>query len=285
MSLELVSAEFRIDNENSTIFRHKIEINLFMNIFKFKKAISRVLGYYKIYLNDTKFKFDPYHIDTWKMISSGTWEPNSYKILSHFLTPSVVFYDLGSWIGPLTVYAAKICKSVVSFEPDPVAYQFLLWNIRLNELGNVIPVNAAISNSDGLIEMTNVGKLGNSLTSQVMICPTRNKINVLSLTLETWMKLSKTEIPKFIKIDIEGGEFKLLPSIKKFLSKYKPILYLSTHTPFLIANQRREEMNRIINILGIYKTCLNEKLEQVNLKDLLNEDILNGFHSFVLLDL
>jgi hypothetical protein len=47
------------------------------------------------------------------------------------------------------------------------------------------------------------------------------------------MKKKKLKSEDFIKIDIEGGEYKLLPFIGSILRKRKPNIYLAPH-PFLI---------------------------------------------------
>ena len=55
-----------------------------------------------------------------------------------------------------------------------------------------------------------------------------------------------------IKIDIEGGEIWIIPSIKNFLNKYKPLLYISIHFTFL----DNADIDKILNILfDIYKKC------------------------------
>ena len=48
-----------------------------------------------------------------------------------------------------------------------------------------------------------------------------------------FMKKKKLKSEDFIKIDIEGGEYKLLPFIGPILRKRKPNIYLAPH-PFLI---------------------------------------------------
>jgi hypothetical protein len=112
----------------------------------------------------------------------------------------------------------------------------------------------------------------------------KGEIDVLALTWKTWMDFAKTETPAFLKIDIEGGEFALLPTIKDYLSENKPIIYLSSHAPYLYANQRKEQMSRIVDVLAIYSTCLNEHLERINIKELMGDDGLGHFHSYVFFD-
>ena len=226
-------------------------------------------------INSLNFQCDTYHSTFWESVSKGRWEPQTFKILSEFLKPDSVYCDIGAWIGPTVIYAARKCKQVYCFEPDIAAYPFLLWNIHLNRFQNVIPFNIALADCDGIRKISSFGKLGDSRTS--LLNPKNDEgINVLCLQWKSWMKIAQPEKIDFIKIDIEGGEFDFLPSIKEYLVQYKPILYLSTHREFLPKNCRKEVMQRLIGVLNIYKKCYNEKLELVEPVILLNREALNG---------
>ena len=53
-------------------------------------------------------------------------------------------------------------------------------------------------------------------------------------------------------MDIEGGEKIVVPALVNFLSKYKPIFFISLHRCFL----RKLEIEKIIDILfNIYDKC------------------------------
>ena len=53
-----------------------------------------------------------------------------------------------------------------------------------------------------------------------------NAADVLAFNWRDFNKLLLLERMDFLKVDIEGGEFDLLPSIKDYLSSQKPIVYL-----------------------------------------------------------
>ena len=87
-----------------------------------------------------------------------------------------------------------------------------------------------------------------------------------------------------MKIDIEGGEFEILPDMKDYLIEEKPIVYLSTHCPFLNADDRKRKMQNVIEVLSAYKYCLNENFESVSINKMLlqcNEEV---FSSYVFMD-
>jgi FkbM family methyltransferase len=248
-------------------------------------AFFRALGFYPTRVMGLKFKRDPYHVQFWRKVSRGRWKPDTYEVLSKFLNRNSVYYDIGAWIGPTVIFAANRCKRVVCFEPDPVAFQYLLWNINLNELHNVLPINAALADRNALMRMASFDKrLGDSMTSLLKTCSTEGATDVMALTWKEWIGICNGEPPDFLKIDIEGGEFALLPTLKEYLSAHKPIVYLSTHAPFLTAKERIGQMAKIIEAMEGYDLCLREDLEPVAVSDLVDEEALKNFRSYVFLD-
>ena len=164
-----------------------------VNIIKaFGKSLFRAIGYYPARVGGLKLKCDPYHIGFWRAVSNNRWEPDTYKILSRYLNDGTVYCDIGAWIGPTALYAAKKCRRVICFEPDPVAYRYLLWNIQINCLDNAMPFNVALSDRDGLAKMGNYGEgFGDSMTSILDAGRKGGTTDVLGMTWETWMEFAR----------------------------------------------------------------------------------------------
>jgi FkbM family methyltransferase len=249
------------------------------------KAYFQVLGYYPASIRGFTFKLDPFHIEFWRSAEKDIWEPETFKIMSRFISADSVYCDIGSWIGPTVIFAAKISKKVICFEPDPYAYKYLLWNIHLNELHNVTSYSIAISDQTSTMRMSSVGgNLGDSTTSLLNNSHESNTVDVLALQWNEFINLSKTEKIDFLKIDIEGGEFALLPAMRDYLSLHKPIVYLSIHTPFLDVGLRREKMQQVIEVMKIYKNCLDQNLRPIDISELNSEDALANFRSYIFMD-
>jgi len=248
------------------------------------KAYFRALGYYPTRIHGHRFRVDPYNIGFWRAAAQGRWEPHTFRILSTFLGRESVYCDLGAWIGPTVLYAGKIARKVVCFEPDPRAYRFLAWNLELNGLTNVTSFSIALSGQTGLGKMSSFGgALGDSSTSLLGQSSQSETVDVLTHTWDVFAPLFRSSRLDFIKIDIEGGEFSLLPSLAEYLSAEKPIVYLSTHAPFLDPSVRRERMQEIADVLGVYSKCLNQDLEPADRRTWA-EDSTGAFRSFVFLD-
>ena len=249
------------------------------------KACHRVLGYCPTTVDGLRFRCDADHVHFWRTLSKGGWETETYKIFTRFLTPDTIYCDIGAWIGPTVIYAAKKCKRVYCFEPDRFAYEYLLQNIRLNTLSNVLPFYVALTDRDGIGKMASFGVgLGDSMTSLLKADREDRTTNVMCMKWDTWLDLVQPADIGFMKIDTEGGEFSLLPTLRGYLTAQKPMVYLSTHAHFLAEDRRKEEMYRVQEIMKIYGKCMNEKMEIVPRDELIADTTLNRSRSFLFMD-
>jgi hypothetical protein len=85
-----------------------------------------------------------------------------------------------------------------------------------------------------------------------------------------------------VKMDIEGAEFMVLPSLIPFLKKTRPALYLSTHAPLLSEAERQERMAHLADLLSFYPSCRNSNGDETGVRALTAPASLSGFQSFVL---
>ena len=135
--------------------------------------------------------------------------------------------DLGANRGDFSKWALDRGATVIAFEPDKDAYLQLIK--RLNRFENFFPLNSAISNKTGLGKFyfhknKKIDPIGFSISSSLL----EDKPNidnsffnsVLCMNLEIIVK----ELPiKLMKIDIEGAEALIWPTIKQ---NYQNIEYL-----------------------------------------------------------
>lgn len=241
----------------------------------------RILGYHPIEIDNSKFRCDPYHQEFWCLVNKSEWEPQTYKILNRYLEKDSVYCDIGAWIGPTVIYAAKKCKQAYCFEPDTVAYRFLLWNMELNNLKNLLPNNIALSNKNGIETIASLGsELGDSMTS-MLGNKKSDSIDILCMKWDNWCTLVNPEKINFMKIDIEGAEFDFIPTLNNYFSEHMPVVYLSLHAPFLDKNIRKEKLQQIVDTMKIYKHCLNENFEEIKIDSLTSEENQENFNAFI----
>ena len=200
-----------------------------------------------------------------------TWELDSFHIFNLYKNNEGIYMDIGAWVGPTAIYCANIYKKVIAIEPDPLALEELKKNISVNNINNISVIEKGLSSENGITQFGGNGKLGNS-ESTLLIANKEEYFSYQGRHTETW-KHSHNEIveietitieklieqqnidPKnisLIKMDIEGGEKIVVPSLVNFLNTYKPIFYISLHPCFL----KMDDINQIIDILfNIYDKC------------------------------
>lgn len=185
----------------------------------------------QIHKNDTSFRVSE-NQDYWDSFESNSWEPSTFSILDKILLPNYTMVDIGAWIGPITLYSSFKVKKCYSFEPDPVAFKELQINVSSNPelLSKIVIINKAITEDGGVTELFSRYALGDSGSSLLKRIKSRNNfIEISSFKFEDFLKEYNIEKIDFIKMDIEGGEFKVLPQMINYLKKESPTLLISIH--------------------------------------------------------
>ena len=120
-----------------------------------------------------------------------------------------VVIDVGAHVGVFTLKAAERTIMVVAVEPHPFNYRLLLRNIALNRLRNVIPVNLALADYDGIAKLYIAKNSGSHTIKREMRGIFSPCIGCLEVGVKTLDRLAdelKLSRVSFIKIDAEGAE-------------------------------------------------------------------------------
>jgi len=149
---------------------------------------------------------------------------------------SWVVFDIGAYIGIYTLYAAKrvgLDGFVVSFEPNPLAFRWLLNNTALNDVRNVKALPFALGDRNGkvvlYVAVENIGAsslIANHITHNPSGRYTIvNTFTVLMTKLDYVIEKSNQVIGKavthidLVKIDVEGYEMYVLRGAEKSLGR------------------------------------------------------------------
>lgn len=128
--------------------------------------------------------------------------------------------DIGSHIGIFTLKAARRTKRglIISIEPYPKTFKLLLRNVKNNKLKNVITVNSALSNCDGVgklyIAPETSGASHSLLRSRVQ---SSEFVEVPVRKLDSLVDELNIKRVDMIKIDAEGAELEILEGAEKTL--------------------------------------------------------------------
>ncbi len=248
-----------------------------------RKMFYRARGYYAGNLNGEPFRLDPYHSKFWRKASAGAWEPETFAVLDKYLSPNSDYLDIGAWIGPTVLYGARKARHVWCFEPDPTAFRHLAWNLDLNDIHNVSAFGVALSDQFGVARMASVrGEPGDSTSS--LLHDGAHGSDALTVAWDQFEAANDLSGVSLVKMDIEGAEYAVLPTLIPFLKKHRPALYLSTHAPLLDASRREDCMSGIADLLSFYGSCQGSDGTSEGLKNLSRNAALSGFQTFLLTD-
>lgn len=178
------------------------------------------------------------HPAFWELVNAGKWEPETYQIFNRFLNAQTVFLDIGAWIGSTAFYGAQIAAQTLAFEPDPVSFAKLKANFDANRntawYSKLQIYSKAISPTIGKISLGSKNRGGDSMSS-TLFQDENHSWKVDSIDLFTLLEKEKIyDKPFFIKMDIEGGEYSLIPSLKVFFESQNTSILLALHPEFLI---------------------------------------------------
>jgi FkbM family methyltransferase len=212
-----------------------------------------------------------------------SWEEETYRILQRYLDSEHSYIDIGAWIGPTVLYAAQIAKKTYAIEPDPLAFKELEKNVSLNPT-----FQQKISLHEKCINVT-TGKvrfgtpsMGGDTISSLRFGDSENAWIVEGITFDDFIKENTITDCNVIKIDIEGAEAIVIPTMIQYLEKYKPTLHLSMHPEFF--NDPKKDTVKIIDVLKIYKYVYFEGEKKIELSDLLSKKRLKRRYTLVATD-
>jgi FkbM family methyltransferase len=167
------------------------------------------------------------HRAFWDLVDAGHWEPATLEAITR-LADGGVYIDVGAWIGPTVMAAARKASVVVAYEPDPVAAAELRRNIALNGLTNVevrelalLDRDAALPLGPGMLDELGLGVSSLVYGSRTLSVPVRDARH--EATSDEFLRCS------LLKIDVEGAEYKLIARLAPYLRRHPPTLLLSLH--------------------------------------------------------
>lgn len=163
----------------------------------------------------------PQEVHEWfwrDLYRTGLWEPETRALLEEILRPGDLFVDIGAWIGPVTLWALECGSSVIAVEPDPVA----LPELRRSVPDSVEIWEGAVAVHSGSAALSAPGRLGISGSRLA----SEGEVEVRTWALP---EILAGRRPALVKIDIEGYEIELLPTLAPFLAELGVPMQIALH--------------------------------------------------------
>ena len=175
----------------------------------------------------------PNRLTRFRASTFSTKEPETLRWIDSFPDSSIV-WDIGANVGIYSIYAATKGHQVLAFEPSAFNLEFLVRNISLNSVGEMVTVLPFPLSDHSQISWMHIGNSswGGSMSSfekeigwdgKPMIQKDLS-YRTFSLTIDQAVKELGLPNPDFIKLDVDGIEQFILMGGSGVLSSVKSIL-------------------------------------------------------------
>lgn len=147
------------------------------------------------------------------------------RLITENLSAGDTAIDIGAHCGQYAILMAALCGftgQVIAFEPDPYARVTLAHNIKLNPSIKPPQVEMlAVSDCSGQSFLySRGGNANSSLVASALGSPELNveEIPVTTVSLDDYLSERKLPQPRWVKIDAEGAEIRILRGAQRCLS-------------------------------------------------------------------
>ena len=148
-------------------------------------------------------------------IYTGLCEFSDMGFILHFLRQEDCFVDVGANAGSYTIVACAVVGAAgYALEPVPLAYQRLSENIRLNHLEQRVKyLNVGVAEHSGEVQFSiNFGPMNHVLIHE------ESSTEAVTVKVSALDDIVCDEMPRLIKIDVEGYELRVLEGGGRLLS-------------------------------------------------------------------
>ena len=150
------------------------------------------------------------------------WEPEVKRLIASLTRGDAI--DVGANMGLYSIMLSRCSRDarrILSIEPNPTYFKWLLKNIEVNNCGNIIPQNVAAWRTTTHLRMTPHVFGGPMLDSSVSPVPSSESFVVEARSLDDMCSEFGLN-PSVVKVDVEGVEDMVLSGMKTTLQRERP---------------------------------------------------------------
>ena len=185
----------------------------------------------RMFLNPNDSVMTPY------MWARHVWEPTETYWFVKSVRPGDVVVDVGANTGYYTLIAAKLVGDsgrVYAFEPDPVSFELLQRNVRLNRLHNVVLERKAVSNENGVLKLYIAEENKGDHRIYQPEGEQRESVSVDAVSLNSYFEGLHATVD-FVKVDTQGAELSILLGMDELVRRSKEIAMAFEYSPWHLA--------------------------------------------------
>lgn len=180
----------------------------------------------QITIKEYNFTVNDAFSSSWAYIKQNDWEKFTFDCIEKN-KGGKMFWDMGAWIGPISLYASKIFDKVIAWEPDNIAHSELMVNLSLNSVSNVFVNKKGVYGKETDVRFGK-GETGWGDSTSSINSGDNDSYIIETMTINQALRLYGQ--PSFVKIDIEGGEEYIMDDL--ISHKFNKI-HLSVHDAFI----------------------------------------------------
>lgn len=181
---------------------------------------------YYLKKNNLKFIARAGSEDLSEIVVVGSGSEYKLDLINLSKNPTIV--DLGGHIGSFSIPLARKLKNkckIYTFEPDKNNYELLKRNIKLNNIKSITSYNYAIGAKNG------IGYLKNKNINNDAYHLSDSKKDSTECEIKTLKKMFGNKKIDLLKMDIEGGEYKIINHKEsfKFIKENVNYIFIEHH--------------------------------------------------------
>jgi FkbM family methyltransferase len=170
-------------------------------------------------------------------------------LLADLIEPGDTIVDVGANVGYLTLLfkqAVGTDGSIICIEPDSDNLRELRRCVQINSLSRVEILNAAVGDCETQVQLS--PGLNGHINSTGTVC-------VPQVTLNSFIDKN----PRFVKVDVEGYELKVIQGATELLKNCKPRLFVEMH-PALVPDRSNlrtifQQLRSVYTDISFHEYC------------------------------
>lgn len=139
-----------------------------------------------------------------------------------------VMMDIGANIGNHALVLSRYCSQILLFEPQKEVNELLRKNFAINHIDNHRFYDVGLSDEDAELEFfVNLeGNRGASTFNPKVKAQSHKKVRLTVKNGDCLLQAEGVEQVDFIKLDVEGHEYKVLTGLARTIQKFRPVIVM-----------------------------------------------------------
>lgn len=159
--------------------------------------------------------------------SLGTYQRDVLEVMRRHVRVGMAVYDVGAHMGYFALVLARLVGPdgrVCAFEPDPRNLEALRTNLTANRITNVNVAAAAVADQSAEVSFATFPFSSISHIADSRTPADARRITVKAITLDSFVYADGNPAPRFMKIDVEGAEARVLSGAARLLREAAPVV-------------------------------------------------------------